>query len=297
MQTSRQPNSRPRPPLFVVLTGLTVVLSTAAIVYFGWSYYSVGPEQRVMLPEHRLFKSSGTVGVACGIAATLLFLSNLLYLPRRRYAEAFKAVGSMRSWLSWHVVSGLSGAVIVVAHSAVEVKSPLGAALVWSLVIVAVTGGIGRYLVHLIPRTKAGELLPAHEVDAAVMAAIDELRPFVVGDVEGIAVLNRMADTVDASKGALPQTLGVTILRLRQVRADLAILQRTLRETGAKAGAERIRPLLARVKATYRQAAAYGFVSLVLDSWRTFHRVLALFFVVALLFHIFAAIYYGFVRI
>ena len=34
-----------------------------------------------------------------------------------------------------------------------------------------------------------------------------------------------------------------------------------------------------------------------LDSWRTFHRVLALLFLVALATHIGAAIYYGFARI
>lgn len=298
MQSPGQKKAPRSYSLLLSVLSLLIVAGIAAVLIFGWKYYLSSPEQRMLSAEHGLFKASGTIGIACGVAATLLFLSNLFYLPRRRYTEALSMLGPLHRWLSWHVISGLGGGAIVFLHAVFQIKSTVGAALVWSLGIVVVTGAVGRYMLRLIPRNRAGELLPMASLEEDVMSLIDELRPFATNNTETRQVMERMADTVDSAKGAMRNPgLGGTLSRLRKVNRDLSTLRRSLDARGAGAGAHALGPLLGRVKTTYRQAAAYQFASVFMDSWRTFHRVLALFFLVALGFHIGVAIYYGFVGI
>lgn len=298
MQRPGQGKSSPNVSPLLIILSLLMVAGVVVVLFHGWGYYVSGDEQRMLSPQHKLFKASGAVGIICGVVSTALFLTNLLYLPRRRYAEGLKRFGPLNHWLSWHVISGLGGAAIVFLHAAFRVKSVVGMALVASVGIVLITGMVGRYMLRWIPRNRVGELLPMTQIEGAVMELVDELRPLGAEDPAAMAVLERMADTVDSSKGASRiKGFGDTRERLKQVDRDLATLKRTTRAHPAADGGARMDALLKRVKVVYRQAAAFQFASLFMDSWRTFHRVLALFFLVALGFHIGVAIYYGFAGI
>jgi len=87
-------------------------------------------------------------GGAIGIIAALLFVLLLLYTaikhqPRLKVRLAERL--SLSAILSFHAYAGSIGAVFGVIHSGHKFESPLGLALVTSMLVVVFTGYIGRY--------------------------------------------------------------------------------------------------------------------------------------------------------
>lgn len=280
----------------VVTFSLSIGAGIVAILVAGWGYYGSSTEARMLSPERHLFSSAGLIGLGCGLAATVLFLSNLFYLVRRRYA--FLAVlGSLRGWLSWHVLSGLLGAALVALHAVFEARSHVGRALVWSLGIAIGTGLLGRYMVRFIPRNRQGERMSLSALQEDVLYFADTIRPALIGDAQAIHVLQRMSDAVQPELQRREPTLAESIRQLRTVRREMGVLRHRVRERGSAADQRRGQRLIASAGRLYRQIVMAQAAGRLLDSWRTFHRVLALLFLVALATHIGAAIYYGFARI
>src|SRR5581483_11444679 len=83
---------------------------------------------------------------------TLLILSNLLYLVRRRLTRFMSWAGSVRAWLNMHAFTGLVGSVLVLFHSAFQLRTPIATVTSVSLAIVVGTGLVGLYLYALVPR-------------------------------------------------------------------------------------------------------------------------------------------------
>jgi len=139
---------------------LVVTLASAAAIIVGWEYYQLGRLHRSSHALHRTLAATGTGGLVFGIVAGALFVSNLLYLARR-HCQRLSNWGTLRRWLDWHVLSGLLGSALVPVHAAFEMRSYLGQTCVWSLIVVVITGLVGRYLVTLVPRSAAGPELEA----------------------------------------------------------------------------------------------------------------------------------------
>ncbi|MCA9666611.1 MAG: hypothetical protein KC503_13510 [Myxococcales bacterium] len=280
------------PVVIVLLSGATLV-GCAAIFIAGRDYYFASSASRLDHPQHALFAATGTIGIGCGIAATVLFLSNLFYLVRKK--ARIELLGTMRHWLRWHVISGTLGCLLVALHAVFEARTLVTQAIVWSLVVVIVTGVVGRYLVRFIPRTRDGQQQVVAELEDQVMHFIETVRPACKDDTEALAVLNRMADALDSSQ-ALPG-LGAAMKRARTARRELRYLARTAGAEGALPSGANLGKLMRDAGKLYRQLLLARFASNLLDSWRIFHRVLALLFIVALGLHIGAALYYGFVSL
>ena len=87
-------------------------------------------------------------GFALGAAAATLMLSLLIY-PLAKYTLSFRSgitrVASMRALLAFHVYAGVFGAFLAILHTGHKYQSPLGIALVVSILVVVVTGFVGRY--------------------------------------------------------------------------------------------------------------------------------------------------------
>ncbi|CCE05740.1 conserved membrane hypothetical protein [Bradyrhizobium sp. STM 3843] len=94
-------------------------------------------------------------GFVLGSCAAALLLLLLVY-PVMKYGGALKASVtrrmSMRTLLTLHVHGGILAAFFALLHTGHKFQSPLGIALVISLLIVVVTGFVGRYY---LPQTAA----------------------------------------------------------------------------------------------------------------------------------------------
>ncbi len=139
--------SGPRPratPWLPMVLGVAVLALGVVLFWRGWSFYRLSLEARVEHPEFRTLRPSGVVGNGYGWVAALLIVLNLSYLVRRRLAAA--RLGPMRVWLDVHVFTGLTAAMLVTAHSALQLRTPIAMVSAASLALVVVTGLIGRFL-------------------------------------------------------------------------------------------------------------------------------------------------------
>ena len=94
-------------------------------------------------------------GFALGVAAATLMVSLLIY-PIAKYSISLRSgimrLASMRALLAFHVYAGVFGAFLAILHTGHKYQSALGIALIVSMLVVVVTGFVGRYY---LPETSA----------------------------------------------------------------------------------------------------------------------------------------------
>lgn len=87
-------------------------------------------------------------GFALGTSAATLMILLLIY-PVAKYSRSFKALVarlvSMKALLNFHVYAGIAASFLAVLHSGHKYESPIGIALIASMLVVVVTGFVGRY--------------------------------------------------------------------------------------------------------------------------------------------------------
>jgi hypothetical protein len=148
------------------LAGFLLFLVGAAVVagltWVGWRYYLLPRGLRYKAPDHALLKPSGLWGHGVGILATMFMLLNFVY-PLRKRLKVFKGKRSIAPWLRFHVFVGLMSPIVILFHTAFQWGNQLATTTYLSVVIVVMTGLIGRYIygwVRLDPAdaARAGEL-------------------------------------------------------------------------------------------------------------------------------------------
>ena len=124
------------------------VLTLIQIVY-GFNYYILSQADRVLSPKHAWLKPSGAIGLHLGMAAFALFLIVYVY-PIRKIWPWLGRQGDARHWLDFHVLMGIAAPVLVTFHSSFKFSGLAGIAF-WIMVIVALSGFVGRYIYAQIP--------------------------------------------------------------------------------------------------------------------------------------------------
>lgn len=118
-------------------------------------------------------------GFAFGVAAAMLMISLLIYPLAKRslvLRSLITRLISMRSLLAFHVYAGVFGAFLAILHTGHKYQSPLGVALVISMLVVVVTGLVGRYYLPETvaelrdEQTRLATLRSAYDRTAAVLA-------------------------------------------------------------------------------------------------------------------------------
>jgi hypothetical protein len=282
-----------RPPRRYALwiTVLTLALLAALMIWRGFDYYRQGLSARAAHPDYRLLNPAGFLGHGYGMVGTALIATNLLYLIRRRFAKYIPPqFGSMKAWLNAHVFTGLTGSLLVLFHSAFQLRTAVATVTSVSLAIVVATGLVGLYLYLLIP--KAG-LQPFRDR----LAEIEPLMPGLVKCVDEF--VHKTPATQLPLDAGFVRTL-FTIPRW--------VLQARARRRGIKAAARE--DALFRLVATTDTGLARDLVDelgilaatevdthagrAVMGSWRSLHRFLAILMLLSVSVHIAVAWYFGF---
>ncbi len=132
-QSAQQPW---RPGLALLFTIFILSFLTSGLYLHGRDFYPLSLAERALHPAYRMLNPAGLVGHGYGIVGTGLILTNLLYLVRRRFTKYIPAwLGSVKAWLDIHVVTGLTGAVLVLFHSAFQLRTAIATVTAASLAI------------------------------------------------------------------------------------------------------------------------------------------------------------------
>src|ERR1700752_423437 len=130
---------------------LLAIAGTLGLLVYGSSYYWSSAEQRALSPKHAYLKPSGAIGLRLGMFGVLLFLFIYLYPLRKKWAWLGRQ-GSSRRWLDFHVLLGLVAPVVITFHSSFKFSGIAGVAY-WIMLVVALSGVVGRYIYSQIPRS------------------------------------------------------------------------------------------------------------------------------------------------
>jgi Fe-S-cluster-containing hydrogenase component 2 len=103
------------------------------------------------------FRAGDELAVQCGLVGTGLMMIAAIY-PMFRRVRVFRWLASNTMWFDFHLMAGTVGPMFVALHSAARLGTWVDIAL-WSMVIVALSGFIGRYLYTHVPELSSGREL------------------------------------------------------------------------------------------------------------------------------------------
>jgi len=149
--------------IYVFVMAIIVVAITAIIVYYGFSYYATGLEQRFFDPVHPTLKPSGTIGHGLGIAGSLLMMIGVFSYMTRKRMRWLSRIGVLKHWLEFHIFLCTLGPILLLFHTAFKFGGIVAISF-WSMVMVFLSGIIGRFIYIQIPRTIEGRELSLSEV-------------------------------------------------------------------------------------------------------------------------------------
>jgi len=147
----------------VLLAG--ILTAAAAIAFLGrvGEYYLLPLWERPDAPLHRALKPSGSIGHTLGIVGASLIVVGVIMYSSRKRVRALQGRGPMRAWLNVHIYLCLTGPLLVTFHTALKLRG-FGVYSYWSMMIVAGSGILGRWLYQQFPRTIRGKEMSLEEI-------------------------------------------------------------------------------------------------------------------------------------
>jgi hypothetical protein len=152
------------------MLALAVVLVIAG---YGYDYYTLGATERPFSPKHEILRPSGTIGIRIGMLGVFMFFLIYLYPLRKKWGWLGRQ-GNSRHWLDFHIVLGTTAPIIIAFHSSFKFGNIAGMAF-WSMLMVTLSGFVGRYLYAQIPRNLNAAELSMKEMQEREAALRKEL--------------------------------------------------------------------------------------------------------------------------
>jgi hypothetical protein len=267
----------------LVITGTALAIGAAfAIGRSGW------------------FTPGDNVGYYIGLTGGVMMLLLLLY-PLRKYVGALRSWGKVKYWFAAHMVLGVCGPILVLAHSTFHMHSTNAAVAQICMLVVAGSGIVGRFLYTKVHRGLYGEKMNLQELQArtglesaqigshlqfspAVQARLSEFQAFALAPATG---LGQQA----------ARLLGLGLRRFRVERACVRELRGALLDARRTRGWDRgkyrrrLRAATGLVRAylgAAQRVAQFGVYDRLLQLWHVAHVPLVYLLVISAVAHVVA---------
>ncbi|MCP4187257.1 MAG: pyridine nucleotide-disulfide oxidoreductase [Gammaproteobacteria bacterium] len=141
-----------------------------------------------MLREQRYLVAETGIGYWLGIFGGTMMLLMLVY-PLRKRKPRWRFLGSVKFWFRFHMLLGVLGPVLVIFHSGYRLGSLNGQVAFFSMIIVSLSGLVGRYLYRSIHHGLYGEKIRFEELYhqnenwEKVLNLINQERPEIAGQL------------------------------------------------------------------------------------------------------------------
>lgn len=185
-----------------------------SMLIYGFDYYWMSAEQRAFSPKHDYLKPSGTIGLHLGMLGFFMFLLIYLYPLRKKWAWLGRQ-GKSRHWLDFHVLLGLSAPVVITFHASFKFRGIAGVAY-WLMIIVSLSGVVGRYIYAQIPRSLNFAELTFKEAQDQSAALAAQLQSFGILTQKDIAALVHLPNSQQMDR------MGLTSALFRMIWFDIA---------------------------------------------------------------------------
>jgi hypothetical protein len=269
--------------------------SYSAPVLFGSAVLAVLITGRLSSLERYITPEYG-IGYALGITGGSLMLALLLYPLRKRY-RSLQWMGSVRGWFRTHMICGIVGPSLILFHCNFSLGATNSNVALFSMLIVAISGIIGRYFYSRIHHGLYGAKVVLKETKQDAQLARFGIQKVFANVPDLLAMLEDFeGETLKARRGLLStafQLLAMPV-RIRLVhRSAMGLVHQHLasQQLGQRgraqmrAGAERF--LRVHLDAV-RKVAETGFYERLFSMWHVLHLPLFVMLIVTAVFHIIA---------
>lgn len=143
---------------------VSILVLVSLLVFLAWLVRAGG-----------IYDSNSDFAYNIGLIGGLLMLSLLLY-PLRKRIPALERLGKMESWFKFHMVAGITGPLLVLFHSTFKTGSLNGAMALYAMLLVAISGVVGRFIYRHVHRGLYGNQLTLAEASAELQACAEHVR-------------------------------------------------------------------------------------------------------------------------
>jgi hypothetical protein len=187
----------------------------------------------------RPYTSKSDLGYYLGLVGGCMMLS-LLFYPLRKYWGRLQNAGSLRAWFLVHIVFGILGPVLVLFHSVFHLRSFNASVALWSMLAVAVSGVIGRFLYIHVYQGLGGRHLTLEELEGLLESGPDnsfralDLAPHIRDALETYRLQAFTKDT--SAWGQVKRFVAISFRRQHLAERASTELRRILQLHGKHAG-------------------------------------------------------------
>jgi hypothetical protein len=248
-------------------------------------------------PDYRSLRPAGLVGHGFGVIGSLMMLFMLLYSVRKR-TRIFKNFGFLSHWLQLHIYFGIIGPLLIVLHSTFKVHGLIAVSF-WSMVAVALSGVLGRYLYVQIPKTISGKELSLDELSALDDELTLHIRNQYQFNEQNMSDLVQfIKQPVNKNKGTLTLLIGIIFSDIfRPFRSHQLRKKISKKFNFNKKLVRHIAGILLRKELLERRINQWSTIHQLFHYWHVIHKPFAILMYIIMIIHIMVAIYVGYIWI
>ena len=174
----------PPPRKARLFTDVSLYILLTLLVVGAWRFSTMG-----------YYRSGDNVGYWLGVAGGVMMLLLFSY-PLRKYFRFMQRLGKVKWWFVVHMVLGIGGPLLILLHTTFRLGSVNAAVALFSMLIVAGSGVVGRFLYLRIHRGLHGEKNNLADMQRRVGLAEGEIKSkfrFAPGVAEQLLAFESLA--------------------------------------------------------------------------------------------------------
>lgn len=270
------------------------ILVLILLAFNGYQYYSLPIEERFFDASHTALKPSGSQGHGFGIIGTLMMVAGVaIYMIRKRSRKLF-TFGYLKHWLEFHIFLCTVGPILVLYHTAFKFGGIVSVSF-WSMILVVLSGVVGRFIYIQIPRTIQGKEIDINDLASMREELIEKMKLEMLFDVRLIKELDELASPERYKSLNILDTLFIYIKDFFRIRSFQSKLKKNL----AIAGFSKIRrkEIMNKAQAEIILSRRLGMLRTMQNLfkyWHVAHLPFALAMFVIMIIHVIVTITFGY---
>lgn len=276
--------------LFITI-GISV---TILLAIYGFDYYTTPLEERFFNPQHEALKPSGVWGHGFGIIGTLMMIVGVsVYMIRKRYRKFFN-IGYLKHWLEFHIFLCSVGPVLVLYHTSFKFGGIVSVSF-GSMVLVVLSGIVGRFIYVQIPRTIQGQEFSINELNSIKEKLAIKVRSVLSEDSATLSEFEKISSADRYKTFRLITAAGFFVRDYFDIKRVMRLLKMRIKLLGiGKAESnELIKAAKSEIVIARRIALLRTFQKL-FHWWHIFHLPFAIAMFVIMVIHVIVTIIFGY---
>ncbi len=282
-------SSKGEEKLLAKIANVFFFFTVCFVIYAGWK-----------IRAREYFTAESGTGYVLGIVGSVLMLALVIYPLRKRY-RFMEPFGSVKTMFQTHMIMGVIGPVCILFHANFQLGSLNSNVAFFSMIVVASSGLIGRYMYKRIHyglygrRATLNDLRKRYETEKGEMAEMLDFSPPISKHLLTFSekVLNSRQGFFQSLASVL--VMGITTrVEFWQIRRLMTLELNFRRKRGdgesshqrrmQKEANRRVWTLLRHV----RKVAEFNFYERMFSLWHVFHLPLAIMLLCSGIFHVIA---------